>query len=98
MSHPYNLTLDIPFETSNQAKIARTSLEQDPILKADELTIDFSTQENVLQVKFSGVNDRVLRVASSNLMNNLKTIIECMDEFDGKKDQIFDIQDYKNNG
>lgn len=98
MSHPYNLTLSIPFETITQAKIAQTSLEPDPILKANELTIDFLIIDNILKIKFSGVSDRVIRVASSNLMNNLKTIIECMGEFDGKKDEIFEIQDYKNNG
>ncbi|RCK67027.1 EKC/KEOPS complex subunit PCC1 [Candida viswanathii] len=98
MPHPYNLTINIPFETANQAAIARTSLEPDPILKADELTISFSTQDNNLKVHFSGVSDRVLRVAISNLMNNLKTVIECMDEFDGKEDKLFEVQDYKNNG
>ena len=82
---PYTLELNIPFETFNQAVIAKNTLSPDPILRSDELTIDYATDSNNLKVKFSGVSDRVIRVAISNMIDNIKTIIECMDEFDGKK-------------
>ena len=85
MSLPYTLELNIPFETFNQAAIAKNTLSPDPILRSDELTIDYATDSNNLKVKFSGVSDRVIRVAISNMIDNIKTIIECMDEFDGKK-------------
>ncbi|EEQ44900.1 conserved hypothetical protein [Candida albicans WO-1] len=98
MSLPYTLELNIPFETFNQAAIAKNTLSPDPILRSDELTIDYATDSNNLKAKFSGVSDRVIRVAISNMIDNIKTIIECMDEFDGKKDQLFELQDYKNNG
>ncbi|CAX42447.1 component of the EKC/KEOPS complex, putative [Candida dubliniensis CD36] len=98
MSLPYTIELNIPFETSNQAEIAKNTLSPDPILRSDELTIDYATDSNNLKVKFSGVSDRVIRVAISNMIDNIKTIIECMDEFDGKKDHSFELQDYKNNG
>lgn len=82
MSFDHSLTLDIPFQTSRQASIACNTLSPDPILKANELTVDYSTKESHLLVKFDGASDRVIRVAISNVIDNLKTIIECMDEFD----------------
>ncbi|KAL6449926.1 PCC1 EKC/KEOPS complex subunit PCC1 [Candida maltosa Xu316] len=100
MSLSYKLDLNIPFENGKQAEIAKNALSPDPLLRADELTVDYSIppDSNVLTISFAGVSDRVIRVAISNLIDNLKTIIECMDEFDGKKDVIFEVQDYKNNG
>ena len=43
MSLPYTLELNIPFETFNQAAIAKNTLSPDPILRSDELTIDYAT-------------------------------------------------------
>ncbi|KAI5950178.1 PCC1 [Candida jiufengensis] len=92
------LTLNIPFETSRQAQIAQNTLLPDPVLKSDELKIEYTTNENVLNIKFSGISDRVIRVSISNVLDNIKTIVECMDEFDGKEDEEGDIDNNRMNG
>ncbi|ODV95402.1 hypothetical protein PACTADRAFT_3102 [Pachysolen tannophilus NRRL Y-2460] len=92
MSFKYSLNLQIPFENSKQSAIAQGSLAPDPILKPNEISVIYSINSknpNILEVKFSGDSDRVIRVAANNVIENLKTIIECMDEFDGKKNIIF---------
>lgn len=92
------LTLQIPFETLKQATIAQRTLDPDPVLKLNELSVLFSTKDNTLICKFSGISDRVIRVSISNVIDNLKTIIETMDEFDGKKDQFWELENIKTNG
>lgn len=89
MSLDHKLVLRIPFETEKQSLIACNTLNPDPILKSQELDVEFETDSTVLICKFSGVSDRVIRVAISNVIDNIKTIIECIDEFDGKKDVLF---------
>ncbi|ODV77186.1 transcription factor Pcc1 [Suhomyces tanzawaensis NRRL Y-17324] len=88
-SLPYTLNLSIPFESARQAEIACKTLSPDPILKVNELNVKYSHDSNTLTCAFSGVSDRVIRVAVSNVIDNIKTIIECMDEFDGKEDELF---------
>ncbi|CAH2354619.1 EKC/KEOPS complex subunit Pcc1p [[Candida] railenensis] len=85
----HKLVLRIPFETNKQSEIACNSLNPDPILKSRELDVEFEIDKNTLVCKFSGTSDRVIRVAISNVIDNIKTIIECMDEFDEKKEVIF---------
>ncbi|ABN68581.1 predicted protein [Scheffersomyces stipitis CBS 6054] len=84
------LSLSVPFENEKQATIACKSLSPDPILKADELVVTYKTEGSSLVLKFEGISDRVIRVAISNFIDNLKTVVECMDEFDGKKDFLFE--------
>lgn len=83
---PYKITLNIPFETQRQAQIASKTLSPDPILKANELSVLYATDSTSLICSFSGVSDRVIRVAVSSVIDNIKTIIECMDEFDGREE------------
>lgn len=92
------LTLNIPFQTSHQANIARNSQRPDPVLKTSELKIDYEVQDNVLLCKFSGISDRVIRVSISNVLDNLKTVVECIDEFEGKKDSLWEIDEVQMNG
>ncbi|KAK6453583.1 transcription factor Pcc1-domain-containing protein [Scheffersomyces xylosifermentans] len=87
---PYKLTLKVPFETARQALIASQTLSPDPILKGNELDVTYDAEDTTLLLKFSGISDRVIRVAISNVIDNLKTIVECIDEFDGKKDVLFE--------
>jgi len=89
MALPYQLTITVPFESEHQAVIAEKTLSPDPVLQGHELTIDYSTAGCNLQCKFSGVSNRVIRVAVSSVIDNIKTIVETMDEFDGKKSTIF---------
>lgn len=86
----YIVTLDIPFENEKQAQIAQRTMSVDPILKKNEITVDYSVQSNLLTCKFAGISDRVIRVAVSSAIDNIKTIIECMEEFDGKEKTIFE--------
>ncbi|KAI3406448.1 PCC1 [Candida oxycetoniae] len=88
----------IPFETSRQANIARNSLSPDPVLKQSELNVDFDVENTSLICTFSGISDRVIRVSISNVIDNIKTIIECFDEFDGNKSCIWDQDEINTNG
>lgn len=56
-------------------------MSPDPILKPTELNVNYSNIENNLIIKFNGVSDRVIRVAANNVMENLKTVVECFEEF-----------------
>lgn len=83
------VTIDIPFVTPRQATIACNSISVDPVLKKDEISVEYEANENILKCTFAGVSDRVIRVAISNAIDNIKTIIECMDEFDGQENTHF---------
>ncbi|KAM9938583.1 hypothetical protein OXX80_001926 [Metschnikowia pulcherrima] len=83
------VTLRIPFENNRQAQIARNAIAVDPVLKKDEISVDFTASNDTLVAPFAGVSDRVIRVAVSNLIDYVKTIIETIDEFDGEKDTVF---------
>ncbi|KAH3669350.1 hypothetical protein OGAPHI_001471 [Ogataea philodendri] len=74
--------LEIPFESAQQAKIAQDSLNPDSTLKPDQVQTSFSVSENVLQIVFDGVSERAIRVAANNTIENLKTVLECMEEFE----------------
>lgn len=90
MSLPYQIRLDVPFENERQATIAQKTLSPDPILRASELQVSYTNDGNHLICEFHGLSDRIIRVAVSSVIDNIKTIIECMDEFDGKEDQLFE--------
>ncbi|CAK9442164.1 uncharacterized protein LODBEIA_P59070 [Lodderomyces beijingensis] len=94
-----SLVLKVPFETQKQAIIARNSLSPDPVLKSNELNITFEVDEKTLVCKFAGISDRVIRVSISNVIDNLKTVVECFDEFDGKKSHTWELdENIKTNG
>lgn len=70
----------MPFETAQQAAIARKVLLPDPILKPQDFQVDYTTANNVLIVQFQSVDERVLRVGVSSVIDSIKTIIEAIDE------------------
>ncbi|CAM9011601.1 unnamed protein product [Wickerhamomyces anomalus] len=74
----------IPFQTPQQATIAKKTLEPDPILKPSDISVQYSTEGEIFIAKFEAVSDRVLRVAVSSVLESLKTVIETIDEFEGK--------------
>lgn len=82
-------------KTSNHSQ---NSLKPDPVLKTSELKIDYEAEENILRCIFSGISDRVIRVSISNVLDNLKTVIECIDEFEGKKDSLWELDEVQMNG
>lgn len=91
MALDHIVKLRIPFENERQAEIAKNSIGADPVLKKDEISVSFVNEDAVLVCEFAGVSDRVIRVAISNCVDNLKTIIETIDEFDGQENTIFEI-------
>lgn len=72
--------LQIPFETPQQAQIAVKVLKPDPILRPDDFEVDYVSNGSVLEVKFRSIDDRVLRVGVSSVINSVKTVVEAMDE------------------
>lgn len=72
--------LEIPFQTAAQANIAKQVLLFDPILKPQDFQVDYTTTDNVLVVGFQSIDDRVLRVGVSSVIDSIKTIVETIDE------------------
>ena len=77
---PPHSTLDIPFETEAQASIAMRVLQPDPILRPQDFEVTYSTRGASLVVSVASVDDRVLRVGVSNIIDSIKTIVETADE------------------
>ncbi|CAI4045407.1 chromatin DNA-binding EKC/KEOPS complex subunit PCC1 SKDI_11G3040 [Saccharomyces kudriavzevii IFO 1802] len=80
MSLDYTLELQIPFETEGQASIATKVLSPDPILKPQDFQVDYSSEKNIMLVRFRSIDDRVLRVGVSSVIDSIKTIVETIDE------------------
>lgn len=55
-------------------------LQPDPILKPQDFEVTYTTTGNSLVASFASIDDRVLRVGVSNVIDSIKTIIETMDE------------------
>lgn len=72
--------LEIPLVTARQAQIAVQVLKPDPILRPEDFKVEYTSEDNLLRVKFLSVDDRVLRVGVSSVIDSIKTIIEAMDE------------------
>ncbi|AJS32714.1 Pcc1p [Saccharomyces cerevisiae YJM326] len=75
----HTLELKIPFETERQATIATKVLSPDPILKPQDFQVDYSSEKNDMLVQFRSIDDRVLRVGVSSIIDSIKTIVEAMD-------------------
>lgn len=75
-------TVRVPFATSKQAHIACKALSPDPVLKADQAKLDYSVEDTSLMVVISSLDDRILRVTANNMLENLKTVIECFETFE----------------
>ncbi|ESX01854.1 hypothetical protein HPODL_05114 [Ogataea parapolymorpha DL-1] len=84
MVFSHRLSYRIPFCSAKQARIAQGSLQPDPTLKPSELQAVYTVDDNVLTITFDGVSERVIRVAANNTIENLKTVIECLEEFEIK--------------
>lgn len=85
----HQVSINIPFESEKQALIACKSLLPDLNLRSTDLSVSCRNSDRNLVCEFNGTSDRVIRVAISSVIDNLKTIIECMDEFEGKEDVVF---------
>ncbi|SCV02582.1 LAMI_0H00804g1_1 [Lachancea mirantina] len=76
----HTLSLNIPFENERQAEIAVNALSPDPILKPQDFHIIYTKNASDLSILFSAVDDRVLRVGVSSIIESVKTVIETIDE------------------
>ena len=81
--------LSIPFQNRQQALIAEQSLSPDPVLKPDQSRIEYSVSDgdangdsSLLRIDVHGMDDRIVRVTANNLLESLKTVIECLEEFE----------------
>ncbi|CAH2451147.1 EKC/KEOPS complex subunit [Komagataella phaffii CBS 7435] len=83
----YKLDLNIPLESLQHVEYVKNSLSPDPVLKPTEIQVDFYSSKELLSddialiIKFQGQSDRILRVAVNNMIENLKTCIECLEVF-----------------
>ncbi|SCU89529.1 LAFA_0E18822g1_1 [Lachancea sp. 'fantastica'] len=78
----YALHLEVPFESAKQAQIATKVLSPDPILKPQDFHVRYSSKDSLLCLDFEGLDDRVLRVGVSSVIESVKTILETIDEFE----------------
>ncbi|AWU74745.1 uncharacterized protein C5L36_0B00120 [Pichia kudriavzevii] len=81
MPFPVSVQVNIPFGSIEQARIARDALRPDPVLKSDQSSLEYSVQDSQLNISVRGVDDRIVRVSVNNVLENLKTIIECFEVF-----------------
>lgn len=56
-------------------------------MKPSDISVQYSTEGEIFIAKFEALSDRVLRVAVSSVLESLKTVIETIDEFEGKFDE-----------
>lgn len=77
----YSLSLDVPFETNEQALIACRTLSPDLTLNTNDIEAKCVPVGKKFTCEVKGTSDRVIRVAISSIIDSLKTIVECMDEF-----------------
>ncbi|GAV52703.1 hypothetical protein ZYGR_0AG06940 [Zygosaccharomyces rouxii] len=83
MNHlDHNLNLTIPFPNERYSEIAVKVLKPDPILKPEDFQVEYKNRGNSLEIEFKSVDDRVLRVGVSSVIDSVKTIIETIDELD----------------
>ncbi|KAG0677675.1 EKC/KEOPS complex subunit [Kluyveromyces marxianus] len=76
----HSLRLEVPFENSRQADVARKVLLPDPIMKPEDFHVRYSAQDSKLVCEFESVDERILRVGVNSVIESIKTIIETMDE------------------
>lgn len=62
-------------------------MEPDPILKPEELEALFEVDKNVLKIILRSSSDRMIRIIANNFMDNIKTVIECLENFDPEAQQ-----------
>lgn len=74
--------MNIPFETAKQVNIAQQTLSADPVLKPDQSRISYVNKNTSLDITVEANDDRTVRVTVNNLLENLKTVIECFEQFD----------------
>lgn len=62
------------------ANAART-LAADPVLRPNEVKVTTGAEDGNLRVEIAGVSVRAIRVAANNVIESLKTIVECLEVF-----------------
>ncbi|XDT03931.1 Transcription factor Pcc1 [Nakaseomyces glabratus] len=78
----HTLDLHVPFETARDALIAQRVLQPDPILRPEDFQVEYEAKATVLDIHFKAIDDRVLRVGVSSVIDSIKSIVETIDELD----------------
>ncbi|PRT53477.1 EKC/KEOPS complex subunit PCC1 [Wickerhamiella sorbophila] len=76
-----SLVVEIPFETSEQAKAVYNAIFPDSELKPDEITRKTTQEDRKLVVEFRAKSERSLRVGVNSFMDTLALSVECVDSF-----------------
>jgi len=81
---PLTATLNIPFTSLKRAKTALGSLSVDKELSPKSILKTYTILQDttILQVTFSAIDVRMLRIALSSFFDMSKVVIETIEEFD----------------
>ena len=81
---PLIVTLNIPFTSLKRAETALGSLSVDKELSPTSILKTYTILQDttILQVTFSAIDVRMLRIALSSFFDMSKVVIETIEEFD----------------
>jgi tRNA threonylcarbamoyladenosine modification (KEOPS) complex Pcc1 subunit len=81
---PLTATLNIPFASLKRAETALGSLSVDKELSPTSILKTYTILQDttILQVTFSAIDVRMLRIALSSFFDMSKVVIETIEEFD----------------
>ncbi|XP_072514623.1 L antigen family member 3-like [Salminus brasiliensis] len=74
-------TVEVPFPSQREASIAVQSLFPDREPRKGGITKTLSVSANILSVKWTADEARVLRVAVASFLDHLALVMETMDAF-----------------
>ncbi|XP_028274174.1 L antigen family member 3-like isoform X1 [Parambassis ranga] len=74
-------SLDVPFPSSREATIALRSLSPDKEPRKGGITKQLTVTDNLLSVRWSADEARILRVSVNSFLDHLTLVIETMDMF-----------------
>ncbi|KAL7848195.1 hypothetical protein AOLI_G00229130 [Acnodon oligacanthus] len=74
-------TLEVPFPSQREASIAVQSLFPDREPRKGGITKTLSVSANILSVKWTAEEARILRVSVGSFLDNLALVMETMDAF-----------------
>uniref|UniRef100_A0A3P8UP78 L antigen family member 3 n=1 Tax=Cynoglossus semilaevis TaxID=244447 RepID=A0A3P8UP78_CYNSE len=73
--------LEVPFPTSREAEIALRSLSPDREPRKGGITKELVLSENILSVRWSADEARILRVSVNSFLDHLSLVVETMEMF-----------------
>ncbi|XP_008322957.1 L antigen family member 3-like [Cynoglossus semilaevis] len=77
----FEFFLEVPFPTSREAEIALRSLSPDREPRKGGITKELVLSENILSVRWSADEARILRVSVNSFLDHLSLVVETMEMF-----------------